>query len=86
MCVQYIQMQPPEVFFKKDIFKNLANLTGKHLCWSLFLISLQANTHFPVKLAKIFKSTYSEEHLRTTADQVICNKRLLEKIRAVFPI
>ena len=36
MCVQYVQKQPPEVFFKKDVLKNFANFTGKHLCWSLF--------------------------------------------------
>ena len=27
---------------KKGVLKNLANFTGKHLCWSLFLIKLQA--------------------------------------------
>ena len=41
---------------------------------------------FPVKLAKFLKNTYSEEHLRTTADQMIHNKILFEKIRAVFRI
>ena len=25
---------------KKGVLKNLANFTGKHLCWSLFLIKL----------------------------------------------
>ena len=29
------QRHPPEVFYKKAVFK------GKHLCWSLFLIKLQ---------------------------------------------
>ena len=32
MCVQYIQKQPPEVFFNKVVLKNFANLTGKYLC------------------------------------------------------
>ena len=27
---------------KKDVLKDLANFTGKHLCWSLFLIKLQS--------------------------------------------
>ena len=27
---------------EKDVFKNFANFTGKHLCWSLFLIKLHA--------------------------------------------
>ena len=42
MCVQYVQKQPPEVFFKKGVLKNFANLTEKHLCWSLFLIKMEA--------------------------------------------
>ena len=32
MCVQYVQKQPPEVFFKKGVLKYFANFTGKHLC------------------------------------------------------
>ena len=32
----------PEMFFKTGVLKNFANFTGKHLCWSLFLIKLQA--------------------------------------------
>ena len=27
---------------KKGVLKKFANFTGKHLCWSLFLIKLQA--------------------------------------------
>ena len=30
---------------KKDVLKTFANFTGKHLCWILFLIKLQANTN-----------------------------------------
>ena len=29
-------------YVKKSLLKNLANLTGKHLCWNLFLTKLQA--------------------------------------------
>ena len=36
-----LQKQPPEVFCKKGVLKNFANFTGKHLCWSLFIIKLQ---------------------------------------------
>ena len=35
-------------------------------------------------MSKIFTNTYLEEHIRTTADQMICDKVLLEKIRAVI--
>ena len=31
-----------QMFFKIDVLINLTNFTGKHLCWSLFLIKLQA--------------------------------------------
>ena len=30
------------ISFKIGVFKNFALITGKHLCWSLFLIKLQA--------------------------------------------
>ena len=40
MC--WIQNQPIEVYYKKAVFKNFAIFTGKYLCWSLFLIRLQA--------------------------------------------
>ena len=75
MCVQYVQKQPPEVLFKKGVLENVANLTGKHLCWC-----------FPVKLAKFLRTPNFEEHLQTTADQIIYNKILLEKMKAVFCI
>ena len=42
-----------EMFCKKDVLKNLANFTGKHLRWSLFLIKL--------------KNNYFEEYLRMVA-------------------
>ena len=31
-----LQKQPSEVFCEKDVLKNFAKLTGKHLRWSLF--------------------------------------------------
>ena len=31
----------PEVLAKKSALKKIAKFTGKHLCWSLFLIKLQ---------------------------------------------
>ena len=58
---------------KKGVLKNCA---GKHLCWSLFLIKLQAfrpatllkrdsNTSgFLYEIDEILQNTYFEEHLR----------------------
>ena len=36
--------------------------------------------------SKMLQNTYFEEYLRMIPDQMICNKKLLEKIRAVFCI
>ena len=58
------------MFFKIGVFKNLALFPGKHLCWSLFLIKLQAfqgcnfikkrlNTCFPVS-AKFLRKLFSQ--------------------------
>ena len=33
-----------QMFFKTGVLKMFAISTGKHLCWSLFLIKLQAST------------------------------------------
>ena len=37
-----LQKQSPEVFCERVVFKNFAIFTGRHLCWSSFLIKLQA--------------------------------------------
>ena len=41
-----------QMFFKIGVLKNFTVLTGKRLCWSLFLIKLQA-----WKLATLLKKT-----------------------------
>ena len=64
---------------KKGVLKSFANLTGKHVCWSLFLIKLQIfikkrlqYTCFPVKFAKF---------LRTSTLKNICERLLLPFLR-----
>ena len=44
-----------QMFFRVGVYKNFANFTGKHLCWSLFLIKLQA--FMPPTLLKIDSNT-----------------------------
>ena len=67
---------------KKRVLKNFANFTEKHLCWSLFLMKFQAfrsaallkkdpTQVFVCEIFEIFKNTYFEEHLRTTASSTI---------------
>ena len=36
-----IQKQPPELFHNKAAPKNFVIFTGKHLCWSLFLVKFR---------------------------------------------
>ena len=49
---------------KKDVLKNFANFTGKHLCWGLFSLQLYWKETF---LKYIYFNTYFKENLRTTA-------------------
>ena len=54
-----------QMFFKIGVLKNFANFTGKQLCWSIFLIKLQAfrpttllKRDFKGTLMQIWKSPY----------------------------
>ena len=70
------QKQPPEVFYKKAIFKKLAIFTGKHLYWSHLkpttLIKRGSSTDVFHKYCLSFENIYFEEHLPMTAfDQIL---------------
>ena len=65
-----------KTFFKIGVLKNLAKFRGKYMCWSPFLIKLQASANllqetpvqvFSSKFYKLFKKNVFAEHLRTTA-------------------
>ena len=48
------------------VLKHFLIFTGKHLCWSLFSIKLQALKNVPRRLPhKRFHNTYFEKHLQT---------------------
>ena len=59
-----------QMFFKIGVLRNFANFTGKHLCWSLFLIKSQARRPgtllksdsktgvFFCEICEIFKNTF----------------------------
>ena len=73
MFLWWNQKQPSEMFYKKAVLRNFAIFTGKHLCWSLFLIKLQAfrpdskrdsNTGVFLGILRNF-----EEHLQTIANR-----------------
>ena len=42
------------MFREKDVLKNFAKFTGKHLCWSLFFNKVAT----PVKFAKFLKTSF----------------------------
>ena len=54
---------------KEAALKDFTIFTGKHLCWSLFLIKLQLYEKetltqlFSSEYCKIFQNIYFEEHL-----------------------
>ena len=61
------------MFFKMGVLINFVNFTGKHLCWSLFLVKLPASR--PATLLKrdpntevfsceIFKNTFFAENFQ----------------------
>ena len=40
--INLVKLCNPEVFLEKAALKNFAIFTGKYLCWSLFLTTMQA--------------------------------------------
>ena len=72
----------PEVFCKKDVLKNLANLTEKRLCWSPFLnkaasgnLKLSEAATGNVLLKKVFLKRHtgvSEPAVHTPSTQNRC--------------
>ena len=54
------------MFFKISVLKNFTNFTGKHLCWSRFLVNLQALGDVHVlfcEFYEILKNTFFIERL-----------------------
>ena len=69
-------------YMNKDVLKNFAKFTWKHLCQSFFLNKVAVlnfikkrlwHRCFPVNFANFLKNTFSTEHLRGTASETICN-------------
>ena len=52
---------PQRSSLKKCVLKNFAKFTGKHLCWSLFLITLQSQTLHPLHLLPNFAAITNPE-------------------------
>ena len=55
------EKQAPEVYYKKDVLKNFAKLTEKHLCQSPFfnkIAGLRPARYFPVNFAKFSRPPF----------------------------
>ena len=61
------QKQPPEVFYNKSVFRNLAKFTGKHMYERLVFKKETLVQVFTCECCEISKNTFFTEHLRTTA-------------------
>ena len=71
-----------QMFFKIGVLKNFAIFTGKHLCWSLFLIKLikglkscnfikkrLQHRFFPVNIAKFLSTAFFYRTLPVAASK-----------------
>ena len=56
------QLLSEKMFFEIGVLKNFAIFRGKHLCWILLLIKLQAG-NFPVNIAKFLRTPFFIKHL-----------------------
>ena len=77
-----LQKQPPELFYKKGAFRNLAKFTGKHLCQRLdsfnkvarqacnFINKESLAQVFSCEFCEIFKNTFFKEHLLSLASRI----------------
>ena len=73
-----------QMFFKIGVLKNFAIFTEKHLCWSLFLIKLQASRPkrlrqrcFPVDIAKFLRTDFVIDHLRCLILNILLDSYIL---------
>ena len=78
------------MFYKKALLKNFSIFTGKYLRWNIFLnkvatlqacnfIKRDSNTGVSCEYFEIFKNTYFEKHLRTTASALMNYENLRVK-------
>ena len=84
-CIQNPRSSPPELFCKKkDVLKNFAKFTGKHLCLGLFLNKVAALIKlFPCHFWEIFMNTFSDRTPLVAASRTPANmERFCENINS----
>ena len=70
------------MFFKIGVLKIFANFTGKHLCWSFYLIKLQASTlYYFIKIKTYFAKLLRTFILQNTRERLLL-KRVLQSYRS----
>ena len=65
-CNTFLEVAIGEVFFKKSVLNNFANFTQKNTCVGISLLKRDSSTGAFLRICKIFKNAYFEEHLQTT--------------------
>ena len=71
---------------RKDVLKTFANFTGKHLCWSLFLITLLVFR--TATLLKRYKAAINRAAFKTFAiftGKHLCRSHFLLKLQTFRP-
>ena len=75
------QKEPPVMFYQKAVLQYFAIFTGNHLCWSIFLIKLQAlNACYFIKKRLLHKCfpVNTANFLKTSILKSICERLLLQ--------
>ena len=65
-----------QMSFKIDVLKNFVIFTGKHLCWSLFIIKLPAfkpHRCFPMNIVEFLRTAFFIEHFWWLLFKVVWN-------------
>ena len=75
---------PQRGSIKRAVLKNFAIFTGKHLCRSRFFQKETPTLVFFCEYCEIFKNTYFEKHLRTTASEDTPTLMLSYEICEIF--
>ena len=84
---QIYRISRPQMFFGTGAFKNFTIFTGKRLCWSLFLIKIQASglqfyqkklqhRWFSVKFAKSWRASFLQNTCVAASGNVLWNVSL----------
>ena len=76
------------MFYKKAVLKNFSIFTGKHLCWSLFSIKLQACNFIYIFIKKRLRyrcfPVNITNFLRPPILKNICKRLLLILVEVIF--